>query len=297
VELGLGFLNRKRHRPGRCPVLLDDRSAFRPGLQRRVKLVARIAVVGGTGLIGTRLVALLLRQGHHAVAASRATGVNAYTGEGLAAALAGMDTVVDVSDSPSVNEEEALDYFQTSTLNLLTYGAAARVGHHVVLSVVNTTRLAAAQGGYFRAKELQEGLVSESAMPYTLVHATQFFEYLHDLADTATRGGDVRLPDVQLQPIAADDVARAIALTAVSAPINRIVEFAGPDRFALRDLVRRELHARRDPREVVADPLATYFGARLGPMDLLPDGTATVMPTRFDDWLAQSTLRPEARRQ
>lgn len=245
----------------------------------------KIVVVGGTGLIGSKVVRKLAERGHEAMAASRATGVNSYTGEGLADALRDADSVVDVSDSPSYDEAGALEFFETSTLNLITYGAAAGVRHHVGLSVVGTDRLAKAEGGYFRAKDLQETLVSGSVLPYTLVHATQFFEFLHSIADSVTVGNEVRLARARVQPMAAEDVATAVAAAAIGTPANRIIEFAGPEQFTLEDIVRRTLHARHDPRAVLADPLATYFGATLDEHALLPSADATLATTRYGDWL------------
>lgn len=244
----------------------------------------KIAVVGGTGLIGTRLVATLEGQGHEVVVASRATGVNSYTGEGLAEALAGVETVVDVSNSGYLDEAGARDFFYGSTLNLLTFGAAAGVAHHVALSVVGTDRLAASEGGYFAAKLAQEKLIAASNLPYSIVHATQFFEFITSIADAATSAGVVAVAHALIQPMAADDVAAAVARVAVGAPIGGMVEFAGPEQFRLDDLVRRGI--RSDPREVVADPLARYFGARLDEQELLPSPNATLTPTRLADWLS-----------
>jgi len=247
----------------------------------------KIVVVGGTGLIGSRLVTLIAAHGHTVVAASRATGVNSFTGEGLEAALAGADVVVDVSNSSYTDEEGAREFFETSTLNLLTYGAAAGVGHHVALSVVGTERLAASERGYFRAKFEQEQLIKASTRPYTIVHATQFFEFLGSIADEATHGSLVRVPRARVQPMAADDVAAAVGRVAAGAPQNGTVEFAGPDIFTLEELVGRRLEAQRDARSVVADPLATYFGNTLGDDELLPAAGAVIAPTRFEDWLTR----------
>ena len=244
----------------------------------------KIAVVGGTGLIGTRLVATLEDQGHDVIVASRATGVNSYTGEALAEALAGVETVVDVSNSGYLDEAGARDFFYGSTLNLLTFGAAAGVAHHVALSVVGTDRLAASEGGYFAAKLAQEKLIAASSLPYSIVHATQFFEFITSIADAATSAGVVAVARALIQPMAADDVAAAVARVAVGAPIGGMVEFAGPEQFRLDDLVRRGI--RSDPREVVADPLARYFGARLDERELLPSADATLTPTRLADWLS-----------
>ena len=244
----------------------------------------RITVIGGTGLIGSRLVDVLELDGHQVVVASRATGVNSFTGEGLADALDGMETVVDVSNSSYTDEAAALEFFETSTLNLLTYGAAAGVGHHVALSVVGTDRLARSQGGYFRAKAAQERLIVGSGHAYSLVHATQFFEFIRNITETAMRGRVAHVAEVLVQPMAADDVAAAVAGIAVAEPLDGIVEFAGPEVFALADLAERELRFRHDDREIVADPLGTYFGARLGPRDLLPEAAATISTTRLHKW-------------
>ena len=244
-----------------------------------------IAVIGGTGLIGTRLVAELVADGHDVVTASRATGVNSYTGEGLAEALAGVEIVIDVSNSGYLDERGANDFFYGSTLNLLTYGAAAGVRHHIALSVVGTDRLARTEHGYFAAKAAQEQLVRRSGQQFTIVHATQFFEFLPHIADASTSHNTVRLSHALVQPIAAADVAAAIAATAAGPPVNAVIEFAGPEQFRLEEIVRRELRIRRDSREVVRDPLARYFGTDLDERELLPGPDATIAPTRFADWL------------
>ena len=245
-----------------------------------------IAVIGGTGLIGTRLVARLLADGHDVVSASRATGVNSYTGEGLAEALAGVEALIDVSNSGYFDEKGANDFFYGSTLNLLTYGAAAGVRHHIALSVVGTDRLARTEGGYFAAKAAQERLIRQSGRPFTIVHATQFFEFIADIADAATTSENtVRLSHAFIQPMAADDVAAGVAATAVGSPVNGVVEFGGPEQFRLEEIVQRELTIRRDPRVVVQDPLARYFGTDLDERELLPGPEAVIAPTRFDEWL------------
>jgi uncharacterized protein YbjT (DUF2867 family) len=250
----------------------------------------RIAVIGGTGLIGTRVVGRLIAGGHSVVVGSRATGVDSYTGEGLERALAGADALIDVANSGYVDERGANEFFSASTLNLLTYGAAAGVRHHVALSVVGTDRLARTEGGYFAAKAAQEQLVRRSGRPYTIVHATQFFEFLASIADAATRSGTVRLSNALVQPIAADDVAEAVASAATAAPIGATVEFAGPDRFRLGELVRRDLLHRGDPRDVVDDPLARYFGTELEEDELLPGPDATLTPTRYVEWAAAARV-------
>jgi len=244
----------------------------------------RIAVIGGTGLIGTRLVARLRADGHDVVAASRATGVNSYTGEGLAEALAGAETLVDVSNSDYLDEAAANDFFYGSTLNLLTYGAAAGVAHHVALSVVGTDRLARTEGGYFAAKAAQERLIRQSGRPYSIVHATQFFEFIANIADAGSDHDVVRLSRALFQPIAAEDVAAAVASVAVGPPLGRMVEFAGPEQFHLEQLVRRHLRERSDLRDVKVDPLARYFGTNLEERELLPGPDATLATTRYDDW-------------
>lgn len=248
----------------------------------------RIVVVGGTGLIGARVVRDLEILGHEAVAAARSTGVDAYTAEGLAEALAGTEVVVDVSNSPYRRSDEAVDYFRTSTLNLLTFGRDAGVRHHVVLSLVGTDRLARDAGGYFAAKQQQGRLVRSGALPFSLVHSTQFFEFIWGIADTATSGRTVRVGAARFQPIAADDIANAVALAALAEPTGTVVEHAGPDVFSLDEVLARTLALSADPREVVVDPLADYFGVRLADAELLPGPGAVIAPTRLTDWLAAS---------
>ena len=246
----------------------------------------RIAVIGGTGLIGTRLVERLVADGHDVVVASRATGVNSYTGEGLAEALTGAEVLIDVSNSGYLDEAAANEFFYGSTLNLLTYGAAAGIGHHIALSVVGTDRLARTEGGYFAAKAAQERLIRRSGRAYSIVHATQFFEFIANIADAGTNRNVVRLSRAMVQPIAADDVAAAVAATAVGSPVNQVIEFAGPERFRLEELVRRHLRERNDLRDVRVDPLARYFGIDLDERELLPGPDATIAATRYGDWLA-----------
>jgi uncharacterized protein YbjT (DUF2867 family) len=245
----------------------------------------KVVVIGGTGLIGSKLVARLREEGHEALAASLETGVNTITGAGLAEALRGASVVVDVSNSPSFEDAAALAFFETSTSNLLAAEAKAGVGHHVALSVVGTERLS--QSGYFRAKIAQERLIKASPIPYSIVHATQFFEFVKSIAAAATDGNRVRLAPVLIQPMAADDVASAVARIAVGKPVNAIVEVAGPEQFRLNDLIRQGLTARNDPREVVADPHARYFGAELTERTLVPNDDARLGATRFKDWLSQ----------
>ena len=246
----------------------------------------KIVVIGGTGLIGSKLVNKLRQHGHEAVAAAPSTGVNTLTGEGLAEVLKGASVVVDVSNSPSWDDAAVLKFFETSTRNLLTYEAAAGVGHHVALSVVGTQLLS--ESGYFRAKIAQEQLINESTIPHTIVHATQFFEFLKGLADVSIVGGKVHLPPVLFQPMAADDVATAVARIAVGPPVNGIVEIGGPEQFRLDELVRRRLASLNDPREVIADPKALYSGATISERTLVPGNNARLGETHFETWLAQS---------
>jgi uncharacterized protein YbjT (DUF2867 family) len=246
----------------------------------------KIVVIGGSGLIGSKLVNKLREHGHEAVAASPNSGVNTLTGEGLAEALKGASVVVDVSNSPSWDDAAVMNFFETSTRNLLTHEAAAGVGHHVALSVVGTDRLS--ESGYFRAKIAQEKLIKGSPIPYSIVHATQFFEFLKGLADISSDGDKVRLPHVLFQPMAADDVASAVGRIAVGSPVNGTVEIGGPELFHIDELVRRRLASLKDPREVIADPKALYSGAKISERTLLPDKNAQLGETRFETWLAQS---------
>src|SRR5438552_9226705 len=248
--------------------------------------IMKIVVIGGTGLIGSKLVNKLREHGHEAVAAAPNTGVNTRTGEGLAEVLKGASVVVDVSNSPSWEDAAVLKFFETSTHNLLTYEAAAGVGHHVALSVVGTQLLA--ESGYFRAKIAQEKLIKASSIPYSIVHATQFFEFLKGLADISMVGDKVHLPPVLFQPMAADDVASAVGRIAVGPPVKGIVEIGGPEQFRLDELVRRRFATLKDPREVIADPHARYAGAEVGERTLLPGKDARLGETRFDTWLTQS---------
>lgn len=245
----------------------------------------KIVVIGGTGLIGSKLVALLAADGHEAVAASPGTGVNTLTGDGLAEVLTGADVVVDVSNSPSFEAAAVLEFFRTSTRNLLAAEAAAGVRHHVALSVVGTQRLP--ESGYFRAKIAQEQLIETSSIPYSLVHATQFFEFVGGIVDSATDGSTVRLAHVLIQPMAADDVAAALRDVAVGAPTNARGDIAGPEQLRLDDLGRRFLAAHDDARQVVTDPAATYFGAVLEEDTLVPLGEATLGTTTFAGWSAR----------
>jgi uncharacterized protein YbjT (DUF2867 family) len=249
----------------------------------------KIVVIGGTGLIGSKVVAKLVARGHDAVPASPGTGVNTLTGEGLAEALSGADVVVDVSNSPSFEDTAVLEFFETSTRNILDAEAAGRVGHHVALSVVGTERMAGS--GYMRAKIAQEKLIKNSSIPYTIVHATQFFEFAVRMADEASDGDTVRVPPVLIQPMAADDVAAAVCNVTLAAPLNNTIEIAGPEPLRFEDFVRQGLRATGDRRAVVADPQARYFGARLSERTLLPGDAAQLGATQFDDWLSQQAPR------
>jgi uncharacterized protein YbjT (DUF2867 family) len=254
--------------------------------------IMKIVVIGGSGLIGSKLVTKLREHGHEAVAASPNSGVNTLTGEGLAEALKGAAVVVDVSNSTSWDDAAVLKFFETSTRNLLTYEAAAEVGHHVALSVVGTDLLS--ESGYFRAKIAQENLIKGSSIPYSIVHATQFFEFLKGLADISMDGGKVHLAPVLFQPMAADDVASGVGRIAVGPPVNGIVEIAGPEQFRVDELVRRHLTTLKDPREVIADPKARYSAAQVGERTLLPGKDARLGETRYETWLTQSAAKAAA---
>jgi uncharacterized protein YbjT (DUF2867 family) len=246
----------------------------------------KIVVIGGTGLIGSKLVEMLRKDGHEPIAAAPNTGVNTLTGEGLAEALEGAQVVVDVANAPAWGDAEVLDFFQTSCRNLLAAEAAAGVGHHVTLSVVGADRMTGS--GYMRAKLAQEDLVKAGPIPYTIVRATQFFEFIGRIADSGTEGDTVRLSPALIQPESADDVAATLADIAVGAPLNDTVELAGPEAFRLNDLAGRVLRAQGDPRQVTADVHARYFGAELDDRSLTPGDDARIAPTRFEDWLSQS---------
>src|SRR5256714_5951346 len=236
---------------------------------RMKETIMKIVVIGGTGLIGSKLVKKLREHGHEAVAAAPNTGVNTLTGEGLADALKGASVVVDVTNSPSWEDAAVLKFFETSTRNLLDYETAAGVGHHVALSVVGTDRLL--ESGFFRAKLVQENLIKASPIPYSIVRATQFFEFVEKIADLSTEGNKVRLPPALIQPMAADDVATAVGRIAMGSPVNGTVEIGGPEQFRLDELIRRELVARKDPREVTSDLHARYYGIEVGERTLLPE--------------------------
>jgi uncharacterized protein YbjT (DUF2867 family) len=245
----------------------------------------KLVIIGGTGLIGSKLVAQLRKSGHEAVAAAPNTGVNTLTGEGLADVLQGASVVVDVSNSPSFEESAVMDFFTRSTRNVLAHAAAAGVTHYVALSVVGTERIP--DSPYLRAKNAQETLIKSGGIPYTIVHATQFFEFVTRIADDATEGTTVRLPPVLIQPMAAEDVAAALARIATGAPVNGTVEVAGPQQFRFDELIREGLRARKDTREVVVDAHARYFGAELGERSLIPAANARLGEMRFQDWLTQ----------
>jgi uncharacterized protein YbjT (DUF2867 family) len=252
----------------------------------------KIVVIGGTGLIGSKVVKNLRERGYEAVAASPNSGVNTLTGEGLAEVLERASVVVDVSNSPSFEDAPVMEFFKTSTGNMLSYEAAAGVGHHVALSIVGTDRLP--DSGYLRAKVVQEKLIQESSIPYSIVRATQFFEFFGRIADSATEGNTVRLPSVSFQPMAADDVARVVSEVAMASPLNGIIEIGGPEKFRFDEFIRRGLNARKDPREVIADPHALYFGTELSERSLVPGDGALLGETRFEDWLSRSTYQPAA---
>ena len=249
----------------------------------------KIVVIGGSGLIGSRLVNQLREQGHETVAASPTSGVNTLTGEGLAEALKGAPVVVDVSNAPAWEDAAVMNFFETSTRNLLTYEAAAGVGHHVALSVVGSERLV--ESGYFRAKIVQENLIKGSSIPYSIVRATQFFEFAKGIADFSTDGDKVRLPSVLIQPMAADDVARAVGRAALGAPANGTLEVGGPEKFRLDELIRMGLASRKDPREVIADPNARYYGIEVKERTLIPEDNARLGSIRFEEWLAQGNMK------
>jgi uncharacterized protein YbjT (DUF2867 family) len=254
----------------------------------------KIAVIGGTGLIGSNLVEKLRARGHEPLAATPDTGVDTLTGEGVAAALEGAQVVVDVSNAPVWDDAAVLDFFQTSTHDVLAAEVAAGVGHHVALSVVGADRLAGS--GYMRAKVAQEDVVKAGQIPYTIVRATQFFEFIGRIVDSGTEGNTVRLSPALVQPEAADDVAAAVADVATNEPVNGTVEVAGPEAFRLDELARRFLSAKDDPRRVTADVHARYFGAELNDRSLTPGDGARIAPTRFEDWLSQSANQPQPER-
>jgi uncharacterized protein YbjT (DUF2867 family) len=246
----------------------------------------KIVVIGGTGLIGSKLVDKLRGQGHEPLAASPDTGVNTLTGEGLAEALEGAEVVVDVANAPAWEDAAVMDFFRTSSRNLLAAEMSAGVKHHVALSVVGADRLP--ESGYMRAKVAQEETVKTGSVPYTILRASQFFEFIGRIADSGMSGNAIRLPPVFVQPEAADDVAAALAEVAVAEPVNGMVELGGPEQFRLDELARRVLRANHDERLVEADVHARYFGTELDEHSLTPGNNARIAPTRFEDWLSQS---------
>ena len=252
----------------------------------------KIVVIGGTGLIGSKTVNILRQQGHEVVAASPSSGVNTLTGEGLDGALKGAQVVIDVANSPSFEDKPAMNFFETSGRNLLAAEKSAAVQHHVALSVVGTDRLtgsgAGSLSGYFRAKLAQEKLIKASPVPYTIVRATQFFEFVGGIAQSATEGQTVRVPPVLMQPIAADDVAAAVAEAALAKPLNGMFEVAGPEPIRQDDLLRQFLKATGDPRTVIADPKALYYGIKVNDQSLIPGSHPRIGPTRFEDWITRS---------
>jgi uncharacterized protein YbjT (DUF2867 family) len=249
----------------------------------------KIVAIGGSGLIGSKLVLKLREQGQEVIAASPKSGVNCLTGEGLAEAMKGASVIVDVSNAPSWEDAAVMNFFEAATRNLLSYEAAAGVRHHVALSVVGSERML--QSGYFRAKIGQENLIKGSSIPYSIVRATQFFEFVKGIADSSTEGKQVHLPSALIQPMAADDVASAVARIAIGAPVNGTVEVGGPEKFRLDELVRRSLAAWNDPREVVADPHARYYGIEVSERTLVPGDDARLGETRFETWLRQPAAK------
>jgi uncharacterized protein YbjT (DUF2867 family) len=254
--------------------------------------IMKIVVIGGSGLIGSRVVTKLREHGHQAIAASPKSGVNTLTGEGLAEAMRDASVVVDVSNAPSWEDAAVMNFFTTGTRNLLSNEAAAGVKYHVALSVVGSERML--ESGYFRAKIAQEDLIKASSIPYSIVRATQFFEFVKGIADVSTEGNKVRLPSVLIQPMSADDVASAVGQVALGKPVNGTVEVGGPEKFHLDEFVRKGLAASKDPREVVADPHARYYGIAVKERTLVPEDNAKLGKTRFADWLAQPGAKAAA---
>ncbi|GAA3861640.1 SDR family oxidoreductase [Leifsonia kafniensis] len=248
--------------------------------------MSKIVVIGGTGLIGSKVVAKLTAHGHEAIAASPNSGVNTITGEGLAEVLTGAQVVLDVSNSPSFADDDVMNFFTTATTNIIAAAKDAGVGHYVALSVVGAERMT--DSGYQRAKVAQENLITGSGIPFSLIHATQFFEFVTSIAATATVGDEVHLSPALIQPIAAEDVATAVARTTAGAPLNGTIEVAGPEQFGLDALIRTGLAFAGDPRTVIADPEATYFGQKLGERMLLPGEGAVIFETRFEEWLTSA---------
>jgi uncharacterized protein YbjT (DUF2867 family) len=255
----------------------------------------KIVVIGGTGLIGSKAVNIFRQRGHEVVAASPKSGVNTLTGEGLAEALKGAQVVVDLANSPSFEDKPAMDFFETSGRNLLAAEKIAGMKHHVALSVVGTDRLTksgpGSLSGYFRAKMAQENLIKASGIPFTIIHATQFFEFTKNIAQSGTDGSTVRLSSVLMQPMAADDVAAAVAEIALGQPVNGMIEIAGPDQIRQDELVRQYLSATRDPRKVITDDKPLYYGIEVNDQSLVPGANPRLGRIHFSDWLSQSALR------
>ena len=258
----------------------------------------KIVVIGGTGLIGSKVVNILRQRGHEVVAASPSSGVNTLTGEGLAEALTGAQVVVDVANSPSFEDKPALDFFETSGRNLLSAEKSAGVKHHVALSVVGTDRLTGSGpgslSGYFRAKMAQENLIKASGIPFTIVHATQFFEFVKSITQSATGGSEIRLSSVLMQPMVSDDVAAAVAEVALGEPVNGMIEIAGPDQIRQDELVRQYLSATGDARKVVTDDKAGYFGIAVNDQSLVPGDNPRLGPTHYEEWLSRTTPQKKA---
>ena len=252
----------------------------------------KIVVIGGSGLIGSKLVDKLRAHGHDVLAASPRSGINSVTGEGLANALKAASVVVDVTNAPSWEDAAVMEFFDKSTRNLLAQGAAAGVGHFVALSVVGTERLL--DSGYFRAKLAQENLIKASTVPYTIVRATQFFEFVKQIADYSTEGSQVHMPSAQIQPMAANDVASLLETIATEAPVNGIIEIGGPEQFRLDELIRMNLEAVQDPREAIVDPQGRYYGIHISEKALVPADDARLGTTRFEDWLTQVARKAQA---
>jgi uncharacterized protein YbjT (DUF2867 family) len=245
----------------------------------------KIVVIGGTGLIGTKLVKSLNALGHEVLAASPQSGVNTITGEGLATALEGAAIVVDVANSPSFEDKAVMEFFETSGRNLLAAEAIAGVKHHIALSVVGTDRLQAS--GYFRAKLAQENLIKASGIPYTIVHAAQFFEFVGGIVQSGSKGNTVQMPTALIQPMASDDVVTAMAAVTIGTALNTMVEIAGPEKFRLNELVEKYLALKQDEREVIADPNALYYGAALDDQSLVPEKNAGLGSITYDNWISQ----------
>lgn len=265
--------------------LLGVEKAFSQSSIERAETM-KVVVIGGSGLIGTKLVQNLRQQGHEVVAGSPSSGVNTLTGEGVAEALAGAEVVIDVANAPSWEDKAVLEFFETSGRNLLAAEARAGIRHHIALSVVGTERLL--ESGYFRAKMAQEELIKAGTSPYTIVRATQFFEFVGAIAESTADGQTLRLPPALMQPIVSDDVAAVLAKVAVGPPLNGIIDIAGPESIRMDDLVRQFLSARKDPRTVVTDPEARYFGVTVNDRSLVPIGKSITTPTGFADWLNRS---------